>query len=64
MGDADAGPRPKRLSGKRYDAELAHDAAVADEELKALLDTQPPVGTRLVQDVPAALRSIVAPLAA
>jgi len=49
---------------KRYDAELAQDAARADAELKAVLDAQPVAGARLVQDVPGALRSILAPLAA
>ncbi len=49
---------------KTYDAELAQQAALADAELKAMLDTQPAAGTRLVQDVPGALRGIVAPLAA
>ena len=49
---------------ERYDAELARAAALADAELKATLDAQPVMGTRLVQDVPGALRGIVAPLAA
>ena len=49
---------------KRYDAELARDAACADAELKSTLDAQPVIGTRLVQDVPAALRSTVATMAA
>lgn len=49
---------------KTYDAELARDAAFADAELKAALDAQPVAGTRLVQDVPAALRSAVATMAA
>ncbi len=47
-----------------YDAELAQQAALADVELKAALDTQPVAGARLVQDVPAALRGVVASLAA
>ena len=51
-------------SRKRYDAQLAEDAARADAELKAVLDAQPVAGLRLVQDVPAALRSVVQSLAA
>lgn len=47
-----------------YDAKLAFDAAQADAELKSALDAQPAEGTRLVQDVPAALRATIAPLAA
>lgn len=49
---------------KRYDAELAQDAVHADAELKATLDSHPAAGTRLVQDVPGALRNMFAPLAA
>ncbi|MCC6869864.1 MAG: hypothetical protein IT522_13680 [Burkholderiales bacterium] len=49
---------------RSYDAELAQQAALADAELKALLDTQPAAGARLVQDVPAALRGVVASQAA
>lgn len=51
-------------SRQRYDAALAEDAARADAELKAMLDTEPVAGPRLVQDVPAALRKVVASLAA
>lgn len=49
---------------QRYDAELARDAASADAELKAALDAQPVAGTRLVQDVPAALRNTAVTMAA
>lgn len=49
---------------KSYDAELAQDAMRADVELKSALDSHPAAGTRLVQDVPGALRSMFAPLAA
>ncbi len=49
---------------KRYDEELAHDAAQADAELKAALDSHPAAGARLVQDVPGALRNLFTPLAA
>ena len=48
----------------RYDAELARDAAQADEELKATLDAQPAAGGRRVQDVPASLRAAIPQLAA
>ncbi|MCC7325423.1 MAG: hypothetical protein IT521_01280 [Burkholderiales bacterium] len=47
-----------------YDAELAREAASADAELKSTLDAQPVAGTRFVQDVPAPLRAMFAPLAA
>ncbi len=44
-------------SRRSYDAQLAREAADADAELKTTLDARPAEGTRLVQDVPAALRS-------
>lgn len=44
---------------KDYDAQLAQDAALADAELKSALDAHPAMGTRLVQDVPAALAGVV-----
>ena len=49
---------------KSYDAQLALDAAEADAELKTALDAKPAEGTRLVQDVPAALRASITSLAA
>ena len=49
---------------KRYDAQLALEAEQADAELKSTLDSQPAEGARLVQDVPAALRSVITSLAA
>ena len=49
---------------RRYDAQLAHEASEADEELKSTLDTQPAFGARHVQEVPASLRSVFPPLAA
>jgi DnaJ-class molecular chaperone len=49
---------------RSYDAQLARDAAEADAELKKTLDARPAEGARLVQDVPAALRSTITPLAA
>ena len=49
---------------RSYDAQLAREAADADAELKKMLDAQPAEGARLVQDVPAALRSALTPLAA
>lgn len=49
---------------RSYDAQLAREAADADAELKKMLDAQPAAGARLVQDVPAALRSAITPLAA
>ncbi len=49
---------------RSYDQALADDAARADAELKAVLDAKPVAGTRLVQDVPGALRRALAPLAA
>lgn len=51
-------------SRRRYDAQLALEAAEADAELKTTLDARPAEGTRLVQDVPAALRAAIPPLAA
>jgi len=47
-----------------YDSQLAVEAAEADAELKQALDKRPAEGARLVQDVPAALRSVIPPLAA
>jgi DnaJ-class molecular chaperone len=49
---------------RSYDAQLAHEAAVADEELKSTLDASPVIATRRVQDAPATLRAIMTPLAA
>jgi len=49
---------------RSYDAQLALDAAEADAELKSTLDVQPIAGTRYVQEVPAALRSVWTSLAA
>ena len=51
-------------SRRSYDAQLAVEAAEADAELKKALDARPAEGTRLVQDVPAALRSTITSLAA
>jgi len=51
-------------SRRRYDAQLAQEAAAADAELKTTLDAQPVAGTRITQDVPAALRSTITSLAA
>jgi DnaJ-class molecular chaperone len=51
-------------SRRSYDAQLAREAADADAELKTTLDAQPAEGARLVQDVPAALRSAITSLAA
>ena len=53
---------PDRRS--RYDAQLACEAAEADAELKRMLDARHAEGTRLVQDVPAALRTTITSLAA
>ena len=47
-----------------YDTHLALEEADADAELKSTLDAQPVLGTRYVQDVPQALRSVLASLAA
>ncbi len=49
---------------RSYDAQLAHEAALADEELKSTLDEQPVVIRRRVQEVPAPLRAVFTPLAA
>ena len=49
---------------ERYDAELTRSAQLADQELRSMLDDQANTTTRLVQDVPFALRAAVAPLAA
>ena len=51
-------------SRRSYDAQLAREAAEADAELKKTLDALPTEGARLVQDVPAALRSTITSLAA
>ena len=51
-------------SRSSYDAQLAREAAEADAELKKMLDAHPAEGTRLVQDVPAALRTAITSLAA
>ena len=51
-------------SRRSYDAQLAREAAEADAELKKTLDALPVEGARLVQDVPAALRSTITSLAA
>ncbi len=49
---------------RSYDEQLALQAAEADAELKNALDAKPAEGSRLVQDVPAALRAAITPLAA
>lgn len=49
---------------RSYDAQLEREAKAADEELKQLLDKQAPHAGRRVQDVPLALVSAVAALAA
>ena len=49
---------------RSYDEALLEDAARADAELKAVLDSKPAAVLRLVQDVPSALRSAMAELAA
>ncbi len=49
---------------RSYDELLAHEAEAADKELKSTLDAQHMAGTRYVQDVPAPLRAVFAPLAA
>jgi DnaJ-class molecular chaperone len=49
---------------RAYDEQLAQEAAVADEELKAALDAQVPLAPRYAQDVPKALREAVTQLAA
>lgn len=51
-------------SRRAYDATLALEAAQADRELKALLDTGPPSAQRTVRDVSAELVSAVAQIAA
>jgi DnaJ-class molecular chaperone len=51
-------------SRRRYDAELARDAAMADAELKATLDQQANARVRPIQEPPAGLKSAVAALAA
>jgi DnaJ-class molecular chaperone len=49
---------------RSYDAQLADEAARADEELKSILDDQSAVVQRRVQDVPETLRAMLTPLAA
>jgi hypothetical protein len=49
---------------RRYDAQLEREAAAADMELKAMLDTQPPWPARHVQDVPTGLSLALDGLAA
>ena len=49
---------------RSYDAQLAEEAARADDELKSTLDDQSAVVRRRVQDVPAPLRAVFTPLAA
>ena len=49
---------------RSYDAQLAQEAALADEELKATLDASPAMPTRHVQEVPATLRAVFSPMAA
>ncbi len=49
---------------RSYDAQLADEAARADEELKSILDDQAAVVQRRVQDVPETLRAMLTPLAA
>jgi hypothetical protein len=49
---------------RRYDEQLAAQAADADAELKLTLDSQPVVAMRRVQDVPEPLRAIHQALAA
>jgi len=49
---------------RRYDAELARDAAMADAELKAMLDQQASSTVHRIQDPPPRLRTAVAALAA
>ncbi len=51
-------------SRRRYDAQLEREAAMADAELKGLLDQQAPWPMRRVQDVPVALASALASMAA
>jgi len=49
---------------RAYDEQLAHEAALADAELKAVLDAQATRLPRFAQDVPAALRVVANQLAA
>ena len=51
-------------SRRRYDAQLDQEAAMADAELKAVLDQQPTWLPRHVQDVPVPLQDAVRALAA
>ncbi len=49
---------------RAYDAELAHEAQVADDELKSVLDTQAVRSPRRVQDVPEPMNAVFGQLAA
>ena len=49
---------------RAYDEQLAHEAALADAELKSVLDAQATRLPRFAQDVPAALRVVANQLAA
>lgn len=49
---------------RAYDEQLAREAAVADEELRAVLDAQSARPSRHAQDIPAALRAVANQLAA
>ena len=49
---------------RSYDAQLAQEAASADQELKAMLDGQPVVRRRRAQDAPEPLRVVFSALAA
>ena len=49
---------------RRYDEQLAAEAALADAELKSTLDAQPVVAWRRVQDVPEPLLAMHRALAA
>ena len=53
---------PERRKG--YDAQLAIEAAAADEELKSTLDALPGFMTRRVQEVPAPMHAMFASIAA
>lgn len=47
-----------------YDAQLKREADLADQELRAVLDCQPVMLPRRVQDVPAPLNAVFAAIAA
>lgn len=51
-------------SRRAYDAELAREAALADAELKAALDSMAPVQSRRVQPIPEPLNAAFSALAA